>query len=137
MAVIEVKLKDEKQTKDLRAEFVKKRKSLDDKINITPVVRLTTRVRVEMMHNIAVEIKRRDPTVTKALCLQYVPKPVIKVMRKSYSGLEVARTMSFIEAVCWVKENFGLLNSIDFSKARERAGSSCKGTMAQHFVLFD
>ena len=37
-SVIEVKLPDSKQAKDIRAEFVKKRKSLSDKINISPVV---------------------------------------------------------------------------------------------------
>ena len=52
-SVIEVKFPDSKQAKDLRAEFVKKQKSLAEKINITPVVRLATRVRVEMMHSIA------------------------------------------------------------------------------------
>ena len=135
-AVIEVKLKDEKQTKDLRAEFVKKRKSLDDKINITPVVRLTTRVRVEMMHSIAAVLKREDPTVTRAQCLQFVPKPVIKIVRKTEGGLEVVRTMSFGEAIGWVKVN-GHSESLDLKKARERAGAKFRGTMAQNFVLME
>ena len=55
---------------------------------------------------------------------------------KSFAGTEVTRSMSFIEAVCWVKEQ-GLLNVVDLKKARERAGSSFRGTMAQHFVLME
>ena len=135
-AVIEVKLKDEKQAKELRAEFVKKRKSLDDKINITPVVRLSTRVRVEMMHTIAEALKREDATVTKAHCLQFVPKPVIKVVRQTAGGSEVVRTMSFGEAISWVKLNCHR-DTLDFKKARERAGATFRGTLAQNFVLME
>ena len=134
-SVIEVKLADEKQAKELRAEFVKKFKSFD-KINITPVVRLATRVRIEIMHSICFYLKRQDSSVVKASCLQFVPKPVIKVVRKSFAGTEVTRTMTFIDGLNWVKES-GLLGRMDLTKARNRAGSSFRGTLAQHFVLFD
>ena len=58
------------------------------------------------------------------------------MVRKSFSGTEVTRTMTFIDAVNWVKEN-GLLGRMDLTKARERAGSSSRGTLAQHFVILD
>ena len=137
-SVLEVRFASPKQAMAFRAEFAKKQKTvtLPDKVNITPVVRLATRVRIEMMHSIANAIKRYDTSVVRALCLQYIPKPVIKVVRKSAMGQEFSRTMSFIEAVSWVKENH-LQQSIDFNKARERAGVSQRSTLAQHFVLLD
>ena len=135
-AVIEVKLADAQQAKLLRAAFVKKFSIFGKKINITPVVRLATRVRIEILHSVCFYLKRQDPTVVWATCLQFVPKPVIKVIRKSAGGAEVSRTMSFIDAINWVKEN-GLMGSMDLSKARDRAGASFRGTLAQHFVLLD
>ena len=116
-AVIEVKLADAQQAKLLRAEFVKKFNVFGKKINITPVVRLATRVRIEIMHSVCFYLKRNDPTITKASCLQFVPKPVIKVTRKTAGGTETSRTMTFADSINWVKEN-GLMDSIDLSKAR-------------------
>ena len=135
-SVIEVSFADAKQTKDLRAEFVKKQKSLAEKINITPVVRLATRVRVEIMHSIAQLVARSDSTVTKAMCVQFIPKPVIKVVRRSFAGIESARSMTFTEAVCWVKQQ-GLERALDLRKAYERVGAAFRGTRAQHFVLLN
>ena len=117
-------------------EFVKKRKELPDKLNISPVVRLATRVRIEIMHVVADLLKRQDRSVTSAYCLQYIPKPVIKVVRKSHSGAEFSRTMSFCDAVSWVQAE-GLAGVIDLRKARERAGAAFRSTMSQHFVLLD
>ena len=95
---------------------------------------MATRVRVEILHSIANLIKRRDPSVIRAMCLQYIPKPVIKVVRKSMSGSESVQTMTFIEAVCWVKEN-ELMRVVDLSKAYERAGSTFNRVLTQTFVL--
>ena len=135
-AVIEVKLADAKQAKDIRSEFVKKRKDLPDKLNISRVVRLATRVRIEIMHSVADLIKKQDRTISSAYCLQYIPKPAIKIVRKSPAGTEISRTMSFCESISWVQEN-GLQNVIDLRKARERAGATFRSTLAQHFVLLD
>ena len=135
-AVIEVKLADSKQAKDIRAEFVKKRKELSDKLNISPVVRLATRVRIEIMHSIAELLKSHDHTITAAYCLQYVPKPAIKIVRRSSAGVEVSRTMSFCDAVSWIQEN-ELQGVLNLRKARDRAGSTFRATLAQHFVLLD
>ena len=136
-AVIEVKLADTKQAKDIRTEFVKKRKELSDKLNISPVVRLATRVRIEIMHSVADLLKRHDHSISSAYCLQYIPKPVIKIKRRSTpGGQEVTRTMAFCEAISWVQENV-LQNVIDLKKARGRAGAAFRATLAQHFVLLD
>ena len=135
-AVIEVKLADAKQAKAIRNEFVKKRKELSEKLNISPVVRLATRVRIEIMHSVVDLLKRHDHSITSAYCLQYIPKPVIKIVRRSLGGNEVTRTMSFCESISWVQEN-NFLNTIDLRKARERAGASFRATLAQHFVLLD
>ena len=136
LAVIEVKLADVKQAKAIRNEFVKKRKELSDKLNISPVVRLATRVRIEIMHSVVDLIKRHDHTISSAYCLQYIPKPVIKIVRRSLGGNEVARTMTFCDAVTWVQEN-NLQDVIDLRKARDRAGASFRATLAQHFVLLE
>ena len=135
-AVIEVKLANPKQAQEIRAAFVKKRKELPAKLNVAPVVRLATRVRIEMMHAISELLKRHDQSVTSAYCLQYIPKPVIKVVRRSYAGVEVSRTMSFCDAISWVQME-GLVNVVDFRKARERAGASLRSTLSQHFVLLN
>ena len=66
--------------------------------------------------------------------MQYIPKPVIKIIRRSAGGVEFARTMTFAEAVCWVKEE-GHGAAINLSKAYERAGSAFRGTLTQTFVL--
>ena len=42
--------------------------------------------------------------------------------------------MTFIEAVCWVKEN-DYCNTIKLGRAYERAGSAFRATMTQNFVL--
>ena len=137
-AVIEFKLENEKQATMLRADFVKRQKDKDpnlpSKLNIVPVVRMATRVRVEILHSIANLIKRRDATVIRSLCLQYIPKPVIKIVRNSVGGAELVQTMTFIEAVCWVKEN-DLIRAVDLSKAYDRAGSSYNRVLTQTFVL--
>ena len=135
-SVIEAKLADAKQAKELRAQFVKKFKTLTEKINITPVVRLATRVRIEMLHSIAQLLKRRDPSVVSAMCVQFIPKPVVKVVRQSYGGTQNIRSMSFIEAVSWVKEQ-GLERALDLNKAYDRAGASFRSTLAQNFVLLN
>ena len=95
---------------------------------------LATRVRIEILHSVVDLYKRHDPTVERAMCLQYIPKPVIKIIRKTAAGTESVRTMTFIEAVCWVKEN-DYCNSIKLARAYERAGSTFRATMAQHFVI--
>ena len=133
-SVIEVKFPDAKQAKEIRAAFVKKRKSLSDKINISPVVRLATRVRIEIMHAVCDALKRIDTTISRANCLQFVPKPVIKYTRKSATGNETTRTWTFIDAVTWAKDNADV---VDLKKARERAGATFRGTLAQHFVILE
>ena len=135
-AVIEAKFADSKQTRCLRSRFVEKHKELSLKINITPVVRIATRVRVEMMHSIANLLLRHDASVVKAMCVQFIPKPVIKVVRKSAGGSEMTRTMTFTESIIWVQTQ-GLQRAVDLVKARARAGASFRGTLAQHFVLMD
>ena len=135
-AVIEVKLADSKQAKEIRTEFVKKRKELSDKLNISPVVRLATRVRIEIMHSVAELLKAHDRTITAAYCLQYIPKPAIKIVRKSPSGNDIVRNMSFCDAICWIQQN-DLQKVINLRKARDRAGSTFSATLAQHFVLLD
>ena len=133
-AVIEVKFPDNKQAKDIRSAFVKKQKSLPEKINVTPVVRLATRVRIEILHSVSDAIKKVDPAIVKAYCIQFVPKPVIRIVKRSLTGDEFNITMTFIEAVTWIKENEHRVR-IDLTKARNRAGASCRGTLAQHFVV--
>ena len=91
---------------------------------------MATRVRVEILHSVATLIARNDSSVVRAMCLQYIPKPVIKIVHKSAGGGEHSRTMTFIEAVCWVKEN-GSSNSINLQKAYERAGAAFRGTLSQ------
>ena len=135
-AVIEVKLADSKQAQAIRSEFVKKRKELPSKLNVSPVVRLATRVRIEIMHAIADLFKRHDRSISSAYCLQYIPKPVIKIIRRSQAGTESSRTVSFCDAVSWVHDQ-NLMDVIDLRKARERAGSSLTSTLSQHFVILN
>ena len=134
--MVEVKFADVNQAKLFRENFVKKRKTLPDKTNVTPVVRLATRVRVEMMHSISFQIKKHDSTVIGAMCLQYVPKPVIKIVSKTAAGTEAVRTMTFIDAIRWVQVN-GYIGKIDLNKAYDRAGPKYRGILAQNFVLMD
>ena len=105
-------------------------------INVAPVVRLATRVRVEIMRAIADQMKKMDKTIAKAFCLQFVPRPIIKIIRKNAAGVELTRTKSFIEAVCWAKEE-DLIDVIDWKPANDRAGSSFAGRKPQFFVVLD
>ena len=137
-AVLELKMESEQQAATLRADFVKRQKDKDPnlpaKLNFAPVVRMSTRVRIEILHSIANLIKRRDVSVIRAMCLQYIPKPVLKIVRKSQTGAEMVQTMTFIEAVCWAKEN-DLVRALDLSKAYERAGSAYNRVLSQCFVI--
>jgi hypothetical protein len=135
-SVIEVKLSTEKQAVELRANYVKKKKDSDqyDSINITPVVRLATRVRIEILQAVAKALMNKDPTINRAFCVQFVPKPIIKIVRKDSAGNELTKVMSFLEAVSWVKEN-NMERPIDFGKALKRAGSAFRGVLQQTFVV--
>jgi hypothetical protein len=133
--VLEVRLGDSKQAGDIRSKFIQKRTSSEwENYNITPAVRLSTRVRVELLQAIGRVIKADDETVSRTQCLQFVPRPVLKVYRKDSRGNEFHRIMTFIDCVIWVMEN-NLEKSLDLKKAYERAGSNFSGTLAQHFVL--
>ena len=136
--VIEVKLESPQQAADFRADFVKKQKESEEerstRMNINPVVRLATRVRIEILHSVVDLLKKHDTTIDRAMCLQYIPKTVIKIIRKTMAGTETVSTMTFIEAVCWVKLN-NYCDTIKLNRAYERAGAKFRGTMTQHFVL--
>jgi len=134
--VIEAKFAAEKQAIDFRANFVKRKKESGefDNLNIMPVVRLATRVRVEMMQAIARCLKQKDSTIDRAFCAQFVPKPLIKIVRKDRSGNELIRHMSFLESVSWLKEN-NMDKVVDMSKAYIKAGSAFRGTLQQTFVV--
>lgn len=135
LTVLEVKFEDAKQAGTIRSNFIKKRGSpeLGD-INVTPTVRLATRVRVELLIAIAEVLKKRDPLVTKTQCLQYTCKPVLKVFRKNNAGNEFPSFMTFIDCVLWVKEN-NCEDQLELKKAYERAGSAFRGSVSQHFVV--
>ena len=153
-SVIEAKFAEPQQAIDFRLQCAKKKKeagvgtstteesqvSLADgylhRISVNPVIRLATRVRIEIMKSIADLMKRRDRLIIRAYCLQFAPCPVLKVFSKNSTGSELTRTMSFIEATCWVKENF-LMNDINFTKACDRVESSFQGLLAQHFVVME
>ena len=87
------------------------------------------------MHAIADLFKKYDRSISSAYCLQYIPKPVIKIIRK-YAGAETSRTVSFCDAIGWVKDQ-NLLDVVDLRKARERAGQSLTSTLSQHFVILN
>ena len=119
-----------------RAQYVKHYATYKEKFNVTPVVRLATRVRIEIMHSVCFLLKRQDQSIVRANCMQFIPKPVIKIVRKSAAGTELTRTMSFIDAVGWIKSQ-SLVQDLDLRKAYDRAGASFRGTLAQHFVLMN
>jgi hypothetical protein len=133
--VLEARFKNEKQASSIRANFIKKKDHADfSSYNVTPAVRLATRVRIEIIQAVARVLKRTDSTVSKTQCLQFVPKPTLKVFRKDNGGNESSRVMSFVDCILWVLEN-ELEKSVDLSKASQRAGSNFRSTMAQHFVI--
>jgi hypothetical protein len=133
--VIEIKLKNGGVAGDIRANFVKKRDSAEmEEFSIFPSVRLATRVRIEIMQSIAGLLKQKDATITRTQCLQFVPKPVLKIFRNDSRGNEFFRVMTFIDSVIWVLEN-ELEKQLDLKKAYSRAGSNFKGTISQHFII--
>ena len=71
--MLEVKFESEQQASNFRADFVKKQKDKDPnlpaKMNVAPVVRLATRVRVEILHSVANLLQRHDSTIIRAMCL--------------------------------------------------------------------
>jgi hypothetical protein len=136
-AVIEVKVESGKQAEEIRKNFVKKKDERDfEGINIVPTVRQSTRVRVEIMLAAATLIKQHDASVTKTQCLQYIPKPVLRITREDRAKQEYTRFMSFVEVIIWVKEN-GYEKDIDLRKARDRAGASFRSILQQTFVIMD
>jgi len=133
--VLEVRFKDSKQAASVRSSYIKKKDDPTlDGLFITPTVRLATRVRVEVLQAIARLVKKEDSTVTKTQCVQFIPKPILKVFRKDSNGSEYFRTMTFIDSVVWVKEN-DVEKKLDLTKAYRRAGAAFKGILAQNFVI--
>jgi hypothetical protein len=133
--MIEARFANVKQASEVRTNFIKKRDSTEmEDINVIPTVRLATRVRIEVMQAVARLIKQNDATVSKTQCLQFVCKPVMKVFRKDSAGNEFPRVMTFIDVVSWALEN-NVQKQVDLGKAYEKAGSSFRGTLAQHFVI--
>ena len=143
-SILEVRFGDSQQALNFRSQFVKVRQEERHQehlaaLNVYPVVRLATRVRVEMLQSIAEQMKKMDTTILRAYCSQFVPRPIIKIVRKNSAGVEVTSTKSFIEAVCWVKEE-NVADSIDWKKAQDRVGSSscfAGHRKAQYFVILD
>jgi hypothetical protein len=134
-AVLEVKLKNKQQAESIRSAFIKMRDSPTvENLNITPVVRLATRVRIEILQAVSRLLKSKDSTVSKTQCLQFVPKPVLKVFRKDNRGNEFPKVMTFIDSIVWVVDN-NYENQLDLKKAYQRAGANFKGVIAQHFVI--
>jgi len=133
--ILEVRFKSEKQAADVRSSFIKKRNSAGlENINITPTVRLATRVRIEILQAIGIAMKKEDSSVTKTQCLQFVPKPVLKVFRSDSRGQEYSRVMTFADCIIWTLEN-DAEKSLGLKKAYDRAGSAFRGLMSQHFVI--
>ena len=138
---MEIRFGDNQQASNFRMQFVRARKEPRHSeqlanLNVSPVVRLATRVRVEILRAIADQMKKMDNSIVKAYCLQFVPRPIIKVVKKNAAGVEITRTWSFIEAVCWVKEE-DVGHEINWKKAEDRAGSSFTGRKAQFFVVLE
>lgn len=147
-AVIEARFESVEQATDFRKTFVDQNKQSRSEAaanpgsgtkrthNVVPVVRLATRVRVEILHSVAELLLKTDHSVEKAYVLQFVPKPVIKIVRKDSARKDNSRTMTFLDAVSWVNDN-GLIQQLDLRKAYERAGSSFRGILAQTFVIMN
>jgi len=133
--IMEARFASAKQASDIRTNFIKKRNAPGlDGINITPAVRLSTRVRIELMQAVATELKKSDREITKTQCVQFVPKPVLKIFRNDSRGNEYSRIMTFSDCVVWVIEN-DAEKRLNLTKAYECAGSAFRGMMPQHFVI--
>jgi hypothetical protein len=133
--VLEVRFRDEAQARSIRTNYIKIRDNSDlDNFNVTPTVRLATRVRIEILQAVSKLVRQHDSSVSKVHCLQFVSKPVLKVFRKDVRGNEYPTVMSFIDCVIWTLEN-DLEKSLDLRKAYQKAGSAFKGRMSQHFVI--
>jgi hypothetical protein len=103
--IIESKFASEKQALEFRKNYTEKKSSKQyEGLIVTPSVRLATRVRVEIMFAICNLLTQHDKTILRTTCVQYVPRPMIKISRK-IGEQESVKMMSFVEAVSWVKES--------------------------------
>jgi hypothetical protein len=133
--VIEAKFATEQIATEFRKNYVSKRNNPEyDGLVVAPAVRLATRVRVEILVAICNLLRSHDKSISKVLCMQFIPKPVIKITRKNDRNVESVQTMTFLEAVSWVKER-DLEGKINLQKAHRRAGSAFRGVLQQTFVL--
>jgi hypothetical protein len=135
--VLEVRLGNGEQALSVRNKFVKVRDETEwENFNITPTVRLATRVRIEILQAVSKVVKAKDTSVSRTQCLQFVNKPVLKVFRKDDRGNEYFRVMSFIDSVVWIIEN-EFEKQLDLRKAYQKAGSNFRSTITQHFVIMN
>ena len=103
---------------------------------MAPVVRLSTRVRVEILKAMA-EIITASHTNFSAYCQQYAPRPVLKLR----STLPADRnsppiTLGFTDSIGWMRAK-NLLSKVNLKAAYNSAGSTFGSTLEQTFVILN
>jgi hypothetical protein len=142
--VINVRMQNAEAARNFRTTFAKKMKDYNKDgsvpnelrgVNVHPVQRLATRVRIDVLRSLADVIKEDSDDRVSAYVISHIPKPVMKVeirmKEKTYT-----RTFSYTEAIEYVRLNHdSKLKTLKLHQAYARAGSSFRGSMEQIFVV--
>jgi hypothetical protein len=139
---INAKMRDQETAKKFRTTFAKKMKDYNKDgnvpnelrgVNVLPVQRLATRVRIDILRGLADVVKEDSDERVSAYVISHIPRPILKIDidmgQKSYS-----RTFAFTEAIEYVRLNHDI-TKLKKHQAYARAGSSFKGMMEQLFVV--
>ena len=105
-------------------------------ISVAPVVRLATRVRVEILKAMAdvITAQRNDFT---AYCQQYAPRPVLKLRSKATTDRNSPPiTLGLTDSIAWMRAK-NLLSQVNLKAAYSRAGSTYGSTLEQTFIILN
>jgi hypothetical protein len=101
-----------------------------EKIQMSTVITLATKVRIEIMKALARKIESHKET---AYVPTFLPRPVLHIKVKITGGKhQHLNSLTFAEAIQQYGER---LNQDDLTPAYRKAGGNFKGQMRQHFVV--
>jgi len=138
--MLEFRLDTVEKAREIRKAFAVRRSANTlpagmDKIQVSTVITLATKVRIEIMKAIARKIESQTET---AYVPTFLPRPVLQIKAKSTGakgrGGKYLNSLTFAESI---QQYGGLVDVNDLMPAYRKAGWNFKGQMRQHFAVLE
>ena len=138
--MLEFRLDSVAKARDVRKAFAVKRSADNlpagmDKVQVSTVITLATKVRIEIMKAIAKKIESHKES---AYVPGFLPRPILQI--KSKTGGPEGRGGKFINSLTFaesIQQYGGLVDVNDLTPAYKKAGQNFRGTMRQHFAVLE